>query len=420
MRKKYVIDGFLLSLLGIFILQIQPQSLLANKIEQLAKEDQCVACHVELEFLPQDYHVDDIHLQAGLSCAGCHGGDPKIADQEESMNPKKGFIGVPSRLETPKMCGKCHSNIDFMRNYQPRIATDQVQQYYTSIHGKKLKQGDKKVAECVSCHNAHQIFSVKDARSSVYPLNVPETCKKCHSNIAYMKEYNIPIDQYLKYTNSVHGKNLLEKRDLGSPACNDCHGNHGAKPPGVESVSHVCGSCHVNNMDYFLSSPMAEVFQKSGIHACEQCHGYHEVKKTHDDMLGTSESSVCMSCHISGDAGYKSSQEMHTYLKEFVKMYDDADTKLKEVQQKGMDDVEILFLLQEAKQQLIHSRTMVHSFSAEGIKKASEEGEGKALSAIAAADEEIKDYYARRRGFGIATFVMTVLAIALFFKLKEM
>ena len=36
---------------------------------------------------------------------------------------------------------------------------------------------------CTSCHgNAHEIFPKTDARSAVYPLNVPKTCGQCHSN----------------------------------------------------------------------------------------------------------------------------------------------------------------------------------------------------------------------------------------------
>jgi predicted CXXCH cytochrome family protein len=235
-----------------------------------------------------------------------------------------------------------------------------------------------------------------------------------------MKEYNIPTDQHIKYANSVHGINLLEKRDLGSPVCNDCHGNHGAKPPGVESVSHVCGACHVNNMDYFLSSPMAEIFQQSEVHACEQCHGYHEVKITNDDMLGTSESSVCMGCHSAGDAGYETAEKIHTYIREFVDKYTSAEKKLKDVQQKGMDDVEILFQLQEAKQVLIHSRTLIHNFNPKEIRKKTEEGKEKANAAIVQADAEIKDYYSRRRGYGVATIIITILVIALYFKIREM
>jgi hypothetical protein len=38
----------------------------------------------------------------------------------------------------------------------------------------------------------------------------------------------IPHNQYEKFARSVHGIALLKKHDSGAPACNICHGNHGA------------------------------------------------------------------------------------------------------------------------------------------------------------------------------------------------
>ena len=79
--------------------------------------DECYKCHVENDLLPEGFSELDIHLQEGLSCAGCHGGDPTISDEEESMDPSKGFVGVPDVKEIPYYCGKCHSNIEIMRVY---------------------------------------------------------------------------------------------------------------------------------------------------------------------------------------------------------------------------------------------------------------------------------------------------------------
>jgi hypothetical protein len=410
--------------LGLFlvlqVVGIIDKPLQADLTEQLKAQDKCLSCHQEMELLPADFQEYDLHLQLGLSCAGCHGGDPTADDADMAMSPQKGFIGIPSKKDIPQFCGKCHSKIDFMRTFQPGISTDQVQQYFTSIHGKKLVTGDKKVAECVSCHTAHGIPSVKDARSNVYPLNVPATCNYCHGNHEYMQEYKIPTDQYEKYTRSVHGQDLLVKKDISAPACNDCHGNHGATPPGLQSVSHVCGNCHVNNLEFFESSPMARPFADLEIHACEQCHGQHDVRKTFDEMTGVGEQSVCTACHTEGDQGYQSAVEMYTSIKALVDTLNEAHFQLREVQKRGMDDVDISFLLQEANQTLIHTRTMVHTFDPVKIAKKSNEGVAKTREAIILANQEIKDYYIRRRGFGIATIFITILVIALFFKIRSM
>src|SRR5688572_12273090 len=55
-----------------------------------------------------------------------------------------------------------------------------------------------------------------------------------HVSRAYFN-YGIPTDQAEKFKGSVHGEALLKNRDMAAPTCNDCHGNHGAAPPGATS-----------------------------------------------------------------------------------------------------------------------------------------------------------------------------------------
>lgn len=410
----------ILTVIIIQLIILNPPDISGQESNPLFEHDKCISCHLEMELMPKDYNENDIHLQEGLSCAGCHGGNPTTEDPEEAMDLDIGFIGSPSYQDIPKFCGKCHSDITIMRKFQPRIATDQVQQFYTSVHGQKLRQGDKKVAECISCHTAHAIMPANDPRSGIYALNIPQTCNKCHGDPQYMKAYHIPTDQFDDYVKSVHGHALLEKEDTSAPACNDCHGNHGATPPGLASISHVCGNCHVYNMQYFESSAMAAPFKELDIHVCEQCHGYHDVSETNDNMAGVGEESVCTPCHTSGDAGYEAAVKIHKDLTDLSSQYDTAQVKLKEVQQKGMNDVDILFLLQEAHQTLIHTRTLVHTFDPAKINEKKKEGMQKTTAAIEMANQEIKDFHFRRRGFGIATIFITILVIALFFKIREM
>ena len=142
------------------------------------------------------------------------------------------------------------------------LPVDQVVKYKTSIHGIKNSKGDINVAECASCHGSHGIRAVKDPFSNVYATNIPKVCSSCHSDKEKMAQYKIPTDQYSLYVKSVHGVALLEKGDLGAPSCNDCHGNHGAVPPGVESISKVCGSCHTLNMELFEKSVHKQAFDK--------------------------------------------------------------------------------------------------------------------------------------------------------------
>jgi hypothetical protein len=393
---------------------------LAQERWESLKDDHCVQCHTENDMLPEGLSKVDVHLRPGLSCAGCHGGNPAAEDQDAAMSPAAGFVGVPARKDIPDFCGKCHSDINVMRRYLPRIATDQVEQYWTSQHGKLLGKGDKNVAECASCHTAHAILPASDSRSTVYAVNVPVTCKRCHSDPERMKEYGIPVDQFDKYAKSVHGVALLEKQDTGAPACNDCHGNHGANPPNVTSIAQICGQCHVNNLQFFSESRMAQPWAKEGFHGCEECHGNHDIEKTFDDMVGTGDRSVCTRCHAQGDAGYEAAKEIHGLLAGLVQSYDKAEAEQADAQRKGMEDEDLAFVLQESNQDLVRARTLVHTFDPARVGEKTKEGVEKATEAYRLAAAQIKDFGVRRRGFGMATAFITLLIVALYIKIRQM
>ncbi len=383
------------------------------------KDDQCVRCHTDNDILPADLSKEDVHLRPELSCAGCHGGNSHSDDQDVAMSPSAGFVGVPSKREIPLFCGKCHSSIETMRKFLPRVPTDQVEQYWTSQHGKLLVKGDTKVADCTSCHTAHGILPADDSRSTVYPLNVPLTCKHCHSDAVYMKPYGIPVDQYDRFSQSVHGEALLKKQDTASPACNDCHGNHGATPPNVTSIAQICGQCHVNNLQFFSESKMAKPWDTKGFHGCDECHGHHDVKKTYDDMVGTSARSVCTRCHAQGDAGFAVAGQIRSLLADLSRSYDRAESTRVEVRHVGMEDEDIGFLLQEAHQDLVRARTLVHTFDAGRVGEKTKEGVTKATEAYRLGIGQIREFGIRRLGFGLATALITLLIVALYLKIRQ-
>src|SRR5205823_3863345 len=210
--------------------------------------ESCATCHLETgdERLvkPARAYPQDVHQAKGFGCAACHGGDGK-AEGMGAMDPAEGYIGKPERSQVIQVCGRCHADARFMKQYNPSLRVDQVAEYATSVHGRRLRElNDPKVAVCTSCHPAHAIRPKSDPASSVHPLKVAETCARCHADATYMTDYKIPTDQFQKYTQSVHWKTMTVKGDLAAPTCNSCHGNHGAAPPGVSWVGNVCGQCH--------------------------------------------------------------------------------------------------------------------------------------------------------------------------------
>jgi hypothetical protein len=137
-------------------------------------------------------------------------------------------------------------------------------------------------------------------------------------------------------------------------------------------------------------------------------------------MVGNKEGAVCVDCHNEGDKGFLAAGKIHASLDSLATTYDAAITQQKEVQRIGMDDVDIGFMLQEAHQSLIQSRTLVHTFDPQKVSARTGEGLVKAREAIEQAGRQVKDYHVRRRGFGMATLFTTILALALFLKIRQM
>jgi hypothetical protein len=276
----------------------------------------CTMCHAKAEVAGEaspaivEHEKSGAHAAAGLSCHDCHGGNPDPAlaesldamDEQYAANP---FRGAPKRAEIPAFCGRCHSDPTVMKRFKPAARVDQEREYWTSRHGELLKSGDAKVATCVDCHGTHGIVSPTDVASPVHPRHVAETCGGCHSDAARMAAYRLPdgrplpVDQYARWRGSVHAEFLLEREDLSAPTCNDCHGNHGAQPPGLESVAFVCGQCHAREAELFRASPKREAFEShrelmagAGEAGCGDCHDQPQAR-----LRRTVAFTECATCH---------------------------------------------------------------------------------------------------------------------------
>lgn len=250
----------------------------------------CTGCHEDVKMT-----AADVHVQLGLSCHDCHGGnpDPKLADDLAAMDPASGFRGAPARADIPDFCGRCHSSAAFMKRFNPAARVDQVAEYWTSRHGQRLKEGDARVATCVDCHSAHTIRRPLQPDSPVHPTHVAETCSRCHSDPERMAP--MAVDQYARWRVSVHAKALFDKGDLTAPTCNDCHGNHGATPPGVESVSFVCGQCHAREAELFRASRKHDQWlEHTEMMSGAECGACHEGRRAE---LHITQFSECVTCH---------------------------------------------------------------------------------------------------------------------------
>jgi predicted CXXCH cytochrome family protein len=306
-----------------------------------------------------------------------------------------------------------------MKKFNPSLRVDQEVEYFTSVHGKLVKRGETKPATCISCHGFHGIKAIKDSSSPVYPLNVAQTCGQCHADADYMRSYSIPIDQVEKYNNSVHAEALIKKQDLSAPTCNDCHGNHGAVPPGVNAVANVCGSCHSRQSDLFQKSPHKSPFEDAGLAACVTCHSNHEVHKPSDEMLGTEKKSVCINCHTEGDAGFQAAAKMREGIGQLVGHINAAESLLDRAAKAGMEVSQPKFKLRDAQDKLIHARVVIHSFSPDLTEDVVSQGIDVATKAHKAGQDALDEHQFRRKGLAVSLIIIFFAVLAIYLKIRQ-
>lgn len=382
-----------------------------------AAKDSCLECHSALAgelAAPAQAFATDVHARSGFGCADCHGGDKNVDDPQASMNRARGFRGKFARTAVPELCGNCHANSAVIHKFRPQQRVDQLAQYRTSVHGKRIAAGDTAVANCVDCHSVHNIREVKDPRSPVHPLRLPETCSRCHADKNHMAKYKIPTTQFEEYRQSVHWEALAKRGDLSAPSCASCHGNHGATPPEVSSIGAICGTCHVMFEDLYKKSPHQPVFAAMGAAGCVACHSNHGIHKPNSGMLA-GEASVCKQCHDAESAGGKLATEMAGQITRLGAALDRADQILERARSAGMEVGEAQLRQIEARERLVKARVAVHAFNKEAVIAPAKEGLAMAAENHAAGEKAMRDRDQRRFGLmlSLAFIVVTMAGLAM-------
>jgi hypothetical protein len=127
----------------------------------------CVSCHVDEEDAeladPVEEWRQSVHAAAGVTCDGCHGGDPFEEDEELSMDEDEtGFIGAPGWADVPALCGACHEEI--------------LEGYNESVMAGYIEEGSR-VAVCTTCHmtEGHAITGATPRE-----ILTEKRCGECH------------------------------------------------------------------------------------------------------------------------------------------------------------------------------------------------------------------------------------------------
>jgi doubled CXXCH motif protein len=375
--------------------------------------------------------VEDVHFRRGVSCAGCHGGDPTADLGHDFVKEWPEKHRQKNRAWVVQFCARCHSDPAIMHQFNPALPTDQLAKFKDSPHGRTLlEKHDDRGPSCVSCHGVHGIRPAKDPQSKVYAQRVPETCGACHADPKIMSGFTradgspLPTTQLAEYRNSVHGHALLERGDLGAPACNTCHGNHAASPPGLAQVSQSCNLCHSANASLFDGSKHKHAFEQHKWPECGQCHGNHNIAKTHDSMLATGQGQLCGDCHRQYAKENPECIKTANYFHDTITGMDQARTRFIAVSEKlaakGLDVEPINNDVTELTDTLKKSRTYVHSFSRNTFQQVAMPGKQAVERTDALVKKASEEFKYRQIGLAVSIGLIGFLMLAIYLKLRQL
>ncbi|MDH4066200.1 MAG: hypothetical protein OEW19_17500, partial [Acidobacteriota bacterium] len=209
---------------------------------------------------------------------------------------------------------------------------------------------------------------------------------------------------------------MAKQNDLSAPTCNDCHGNHGAAPPGVGAVANVCGTCHTVFATKFALSTHSQIFDRG----CVECHNNHEIVQPTDAMLGTGEGALCANCHSEGDNGYKAATSMRSGIETLKAAISHSEEQVAAAENAGIEMGDQVLELREANNHLTLARTEMHAFDPATVQTVLDEGLGlttKVDASAAAAQEEISF---RKTGLAISLGAILLVVVALQLKIRTL
>jgi predicted CXXCH cytochrome family protein len=248
------------------------------------------------------------------------------------------------------------------------------------------------------------LFSAR--ASAQQPPQKKNSCLDCHSRLE-----GPAGDAARQFAGDIH-----KSRGL---SCNDCHGNHGATPPGVASVANVCGQCHARQAELFRSSPHKAVFDNMQVGECIRCHSNHGITKPSDQMLGTGEQSVCTSCHKPGDKGFAAAGAMRSKIDELREGLEKSHGILDYAERAGMEVSRPKFELREGTDALTNARVVIHSSSTEELNKVVEPGLDVSKKGYQAGQAALDERSYRRKGLAVSLFFILFLAALVYLKVRD-
>jgi uncharacterized protein with PIN domain len=260
----------------------------------------CVDCH-------QPHKIRKVYYTQGMAdndCLACHERKTIRASSDGrslTVNPQE----LAGSMHVKIACSQCHTEVNASHVRPCDAITKPVDctachaeegtEYQASIHGVLVAQKNPNAPTCKECHGTHGVTGRQDPASLTFPTNVPQLCARCHREgekaaVRYVGAEHAIIRHY---TQSIHGKGLMQSGLTVTAMCTSCHTAHAIRPAAdpTSSVNRAnipatCGKCHHGIADQFEASVHSRLVTHTDkeLPVCNDCHSAHTIRRT--DLAG--------------------------------------------------------------------------------------------------------------------------------------
>lgn len=144
----------------------------------------CKYCHLNPLYTRISEERVDYH-ETLRRCFNCHQ-ESGVTQAYNHMTHRLRKKTSRTPQEIVQLCAKCHQDVNLMKELNAsEKAITAVESYNRSIHGKLVRLGSQKAADCISCHSSnmlHDIYKHDNNKSTINKKNIKKTCNQCHEN----------------------------------------------------------------------------------------------------------------------------------------------------------------------------------------------------------------------------------------------
>ena len=235
-------------------------------------------------------------VHAKQACVGCH----------------QDIVDIPHKpvAERKVGCVQCHQDLWAKAQKEGKtkefarlgVVVEQIDKYMGSIHARPSRADQSRTnATCYNCHDAHYVYKKGSPERAEWHISIPNACGTCHTK------------ERAEYEKSVHGDEVIWKRNGKAAVCSDCHTTHDVASPKLDSarlvITQNCGNCHAESFKSYTGTYHGQVNKLGYAYTakCYNCHGSHGIQRTADPQSKVhvdNRLATCKQCHQDATAGF--------------------------------------------------------------------------------------------------------------------